>query len=169
MFKLLRASWSRIRHAGFALLFTLLFLPVMAHGPGTWESEPLPPQALALVGKHFVGDGMGYNLELDLKADGRYYVEWQGCMGIYGTARGRWHLDGDAWEIQFAPEMENGTMEGHLTTLQVMDAGGDWVMVQPERIPTLKEFGVDDWIVFQRVEILEKKWAAGMSAQSDED
>jgi hypothetical protein len=46
-----------------------------------------------MAGRYFTGDGTGYNLRLDLRADGSFDMTWTGCLGVYGTASGTWAMD----------------------------------------------------------------------------
>lgn len=97
----------------------------------TVTSEP-PPNAAAVCGRYYRGDGLGYNIYLTLEADGRYAAEWWGCLGKYGEGNGTWRLEGR--RIIFSPSHETGAMEGYLRTLEALRFEGDWILV-----PTRKE------------------------------
>jgi hypothetical protein len=153
MFLFLRSGWNLFKRLGLAVSFALLLVPVMAHGLGDWEESTLPIEAAPLAGKYYSGDGMGYNISLELKEDGTFHAEWHGCLGKYGEAQGRWRMEN--WEVIFDPTMEEGAMEGHLHTLHVFDAEGNWILVAPNRVESLKTYGVDRFTAFQRTEVLE--------------
>jgi len=67
-----------------AFAFTICGLAVLALAA--------PPTPRTLSGKWHIGDGEGYNVDLTLRPDFRYGAVWTGCLGTYGTAKGRWHL-----------------------------------------------------------------------------
>jgi hypothetical protein len=58
---------------------------------------PLPISRVTsdLVGSYYKGDGLGVNWSLDLRQDGSFSFEWQGCLGTYDQEAGRWRSDGD--------------------------------------------------------------------------
>ena len=47
-----------------------------------------------LAGRYAFGM-LGFSLALDLRADGQFDLQEGGCLGVYGTASGGWHLDPD--------------------------------------------------------------------------
>src|SRR6185369_642253 len=77
-----------------------------------------PPNAKAVAGTYYSGDGLGYNVTLTLKDDGTYSGEWHGCLGKYGDASGNWELSGKS--IALTPKKETDMMKGHLKTLDVL-------------------------------------------------
>lgn len=50
----------------------------------------------ALSGTYYQGDGLGYNLHLELKSDGQFECRWTGCLGEYGATQGAWGREGDS-------------------------------------------------------------------------
>jgi hypothetical protein len=92
-----------------------------------------------LLGKWYQGDGTGYNIDLTLNQDWTYSATWTGCLGTYGTARGRWHLDGT--KITLQPTEENDAMRDHLRVLNVLSDKGLPVLVQPRDVAHFKEYG----------------------------
>lgn len=67
------------------------------------------PPSEELVGRYFQGDGLGYNLELNLRADGTFTCEWTGCLGHYGSTSGTWLPSKDMIELD--AEHASGTFE----------------------------------------------------------
>lgn len=65
-----------------------------------------------LVGRYDCGDGLGYNLHLELAQDGTYTCRWTGCLGQYGSAAGTWR--GSLKEIVFRPDVQDGSLTGYL-------------------------------------------------------
>ena len=79
------------------------------------------------AGNYFRGDGTCYNISLDLRPDGSYGAQWSGCLGIYGTARGKWSIDGD--QILLSPRKETDMMKGHLTRLDISKYQGGVILI----------------------------------------
>ncbi len=80
-----------------------------------WTGGPSHAQstrASSLAGRYSWGDGLGYRIGLELDGLGRYHATWNGCLGEYGTAEGRWSASGPT--IHFRPSKETGMMQGHL-------------------------------------------------------
>lgn len=90
-----------------------------------------PTSAETVSGSYYRGDGLGYNVSLTLKENGDYAAEWHGCLGKYGVGSGTWQLTDK--RISFAPTKEEGMMEGHLQSLDVMKFKGDWILVPTEK------------------------------------
>src|SRR5437899_888604 len=85
---------------GFFLWLGLLF----ASGAEEKGTPEAPPNAKAVVGSYYRGDGTGYNIYLTLKENGKYTAEWHGCLGKYGEASGQWTLSDK--RIAFKPAKE---------------------------------------------------------------
>lgn len=86
-------------------------------------SPALPePLALPYAGRYYRGDGLGYNIVLDLENDGSYRGQWRGCLGVYGTAAGKWRVksSGKARQIVLEPTRETNMMKGHLRILDII-------------------------------------------------
>ena len=101
-----------------------------------------------LPGSYYRGDGRGYNIYLDLLPDGTYTAEWQGCLGLYGTARGAWKRENK--KIVFSPSEEKNMMKGHLRELHITH--GYW---RPVLVPDLndelyRKAGVNKYTAFQK-------------------
>jgi hypothetical protein len=45
------------------------------------------------IGEFVVGDGLGYNLRLVLGPNRQFNCTWTGCLGVYGTASGKWTVN----------------------------------------------------------------------------
>jgi hypothetical protein len=111
-----------------------------------------PSNAKAVAGSYYRGDGLGYNVSLTLKENGKYTAEWHGCLGKYGEASGNWSLTKK--RITFLPSKEEGNLKGYLKKLDVLKFKGDWIL-----LPTDKEdrgfydkWGVSRSSCFQKVE-----------------
>ncbi|MCG6116960.1 MAG: hypothetical protein MEQ07_02035 [Aquimonas sp.] len=83
-----------------------------------------------LVGRYYSGDGLGYNVWVQLAADGSYSADWHGCLGVYGEASGQWQAEGD--QVVFLPEQENELLVGHLRTVTTVQHDGRLGLVRPE-------------------------------------
>lgn len=75
----------------------------------------------SLAGDYDWGDGLGYNISLELREPDEYRATWRGCLGEYGTARGKWRVSGAV--LRFSPCEETGKMKGHLRQARVTRQG----------------------------------------------
>ena len=114
----------------------LVLVTLIAVGCRTHDDDPrlikkasaeTPSDAKAVSGSYYRGDGTGYNIYLTLKPNGSYAAEWQGCLGKYGEASGKWNLNEK--RITFHPSKEEGNLKGHLKSLDVQKFNGDWVLL----------------------------------------
>ncbi|UHQ23789.1 YgdI/YgdR family lipoprotein [Lysobacter sp. 5GHs7-4] len=64
------------------------------------------------AGEYYSGDGLGRAVTVVLRPDHTFESDWQGCLGVYGTARGTWQLQGD--QLVFAPVEEDKDLVGFL-------------------------------------------------------
>src|SRR6185295_5758511 len=103
-------DYMRIQIAG---LFAAVWLVVCS------TQLPIPPaNGIEMAGSYYRGDHTGYNIYLDLLAGGEYTAKWRGCLGVYGTARGRWTMVKN--RMVFSPSSETGMMKRHLRQLHVV-------------------------------------------------
>jgi hypothetical protein len=109
-----------------------------------------PPDAKAVAGRYYCGDGLGYNVTLILKKDGTYSGEWQGCLGKYGEASGGWTLSDH--QIVLTPKKESGMMEGHLKTLDVLKHEEGWIFVRSDHRYFYDKDGVSRNSCFQKAD-----------------
>ena len=104
----------------------------------------------ALSGSYYRGDGLGYNIDLDLHADGSYDAEWRGCLGIYGTASGCWSSDGE--HIVLNPRIETDKMQGYLRQLDVVRRADHPILLSSNDREVYDKHGVSRYSCFQRTE-----------------
>jgi len=109
-----------------------------------------PPNAKAVAGSYYCGDGLGYNVTLTLKDNGVYSGEWHGCLGKYGEASGTWKLSDK--RIVLTPKKEKDMMKGHLKTLDVMKYKGGWIFVRADDRDFYDKHGISRYSCFQRRE-----------------
>jgi hypothetical protein len=107
-----------------------------------------PPNASQLAGIYYTGDHLGYNINLELKANGEYSASWHGCLGLYGTAFGNWTLSGTV--ITLNPINETDMMKGHLRVLNVVKKGDDFAFVPDLKDDFYQKYGVDEHSAFIR-------------------
>lgn len=88
--------------------------------------EAVPPSKL--VGQYSTGDRLGYNLDLDLRADGSFNVTWRGCLGVYGTAVGTWIIEPDGVALTSA-RADGLLAKRPLGRLFVASLGGFYLLV----------------------------------------
>src|SRR5262245_11620064 len=107
-----------------------------------------PPNAKAVAGSYYRGNGTAYNIYLTLNADGRYTAEWHGCLGKYGEASGQWTLKNK--QITFKPSKEQDMMKGHLKSLDVLKFKGEWIFVPTDDRNFYDKWGVSRYSCFQK-------------------
>jgi hypothetical protein len=109
-----------------------------------------PPNAKAIVGSFYRGDGTGYNIYLTLKENGKYTAEWHGCLGKYGEASGKWKLAGQ--RISFSPSKEDGMMKDHLRSLDTCKFKGQWIFIPMDKSDRkfYDKWGVSRYSCFQK-------------------
>ena len=113
------------------------------------KGEPAgPPDAKAVAGSYYRGDGLGYNITLTLKENGSYSAEWHGCLGKYGDASGTWKLSDK--RIVLNPKKERDMMKGHLKTLDVLKFKGAWIFVRADDREFYDKHGVSRFSCFQK-------------------
>jgi len=87
-------------------------------------------KAERFAGAYYRGDGLGYNVTLVLKEDGRYEAWWDGCLGRYGTAKGNWALK--SAKLILTPSEEIEMMKEHLRVLLVRKYDGRFELLPEE-------------------------------------
>jgi hypothetical protein len=157
------ASWTITVTNEFSDMFsTRAFEETVLEWTGIQTNEAAPllpkPNAVAdprLAGGWYCGDGRGYNLSLDLRPDGTYDGAWHGCLGLYGTAKGRWGADTDLYgakHIYFSPSEEIELMKGHIRKLEVREVKRETVLLSIDA--GMQEFftkyGPSDYSCFRR-------------------
>ncbi|UNP28859.1 hypothetical protein [Lysobacter gummosus] len=75
-----------------------------------------------VVGSYYSGNGLGKAVSLDLKADGSYAGSWDSCMGVFGSAHGRWRLVGDV--VEFTSLGEDGEFTNYLSQARTLRHDG---------------------------------------------
>ena len=112
----------------------LLILAAMATVAADKEkaTSEAPPNAKAVAGEYYRGDGLGMNITLSLKEDGKYSAEWHGCLGKYGEGAGTWSLKGKS--IAFTPSVEKDMLKGYLTKLDTAKFKGEWILVPTDKM-----------------------------------
>jgi len=79
-----------------ALLACLGGLGISIAGADRPVQAPSPSSGLdEIAGSYYQGDGLGFNLSLEITASGTFTYEWRGCLGIYDQAQGRVTRSGD--------------------------------------------------------------------------
>jgi hypothetical protein len=109
-----------------------------------------PPNAKAVAGNYYRGDGTGYNIYLTLLKNGTYTAQWRGCLGEYGTASGTWAVTEK--RIVLKPVKEKDMMKGHLKVLDVLRYKGQWIFVPSDDRDFYDKYGVSRYSCFQKQE-----------------
>ena len=97
---------------------------------------------------------MGYNVNLDLQADGYYSAKWHGCLGDYGAARGTWMVASN--RVVFSPSKESGMMKDHLSALELTIVLGKVVLLPTDNRKLFDSMGVRRVTCFQRKEDIQR-------------
>lgn len=128
----------------------LLFITITCTLAGDIEKgkPAAPPNAKAVAGSYYCGDGLGYNVTLTLKQDGTYSAEWHGCLGKHGDVSGSWRLSDK--RIVLTAKKERDMMKGHLKSLDVLKYKGDWIFVRADDRDFYDKHGVSRYSCFQR-------------------
>jgi hypothetical protein len=107
------------------------------------------PTQQNLAGSYYRGDKLGYNVYLQLAPSGTYTARWEGCLGLYGTARGSWTLRDQL--IVFHPAEETGMMKKHLRQLHVVRQPlGAFAFVPDLHDSYYRQYGPDEYGAFHR-------------------
>jgi hypothetical protein len=95
-----------------------------------------------LPGTYYSGDGLGRNVTVVLP-DGTFVSDWQGCLGVYGEARGTWQLQGD--QIRFDPAREQELLAGYLRQATTIRHQGQLGFA---RVQDVQHKRIDEQLVF---------------------
>jgi hypothetical protein len=113
-----------------------------------------PPNAAAVAGTYYCGDGLRFNITLTLNTNGTYAAEWHGCLIELGGTSGRWKLLGKRIVLTPAQESDDTKVKaktlGKLAALDVLKFNGDWIFVRADDRKSYDERGVIDSSCFQR-------------------
>jgi hypothetical protein len=102
----------------------------------------------SLAGSYYRGDGTGYNVNINLAANGTYKAVWHGCLGVYGTASGNWSVDGA--RIVLSPSSETDMLKGHLRELHIVKHNGQIVFVPDLHDDYYQKHGPDRYSAFHK-------------------
>ncbi len=137
-------------------LFNAAFLVLLLCGCNDTGRTPklLPSNVrpdVTLAGSYYQGDGLGFNLHLDLAADGHFTCKWTGCLGEYGSTQGRWGRDGD--KILIAEIRSTGMFkDSPLGNMQIVTYDGDPRLLRDEDQEFLKDSEMLLFVSFARTD-----------------
>ena len=102
-----------------------------------------------LAGTYYQGDGLGVNLELTLKADGKFECKWRGCLGTYGANSGEWAIRD--LELKFSPKVSQGMFKDlPLDPLRVVSFQRHYLLVQKRDWDRFKSDGPNTFVCFHQ-------------------
>ncbi len=109
-----------------------------------------------IVGGSYRGDHRGYNVSLTLAPDHTYKASWTGDEidpktkrpGEYGSARGKWRLEGD--HLVITPQKETKDTKGDISTMRLQRQRGKIVLTPLRPLPVPTIFHLDPMMVFER-------------------
>jgi len=149
----------RIMRTG-VMIFALLALLTTAFGENLYDrvagiSMPtnVPPEHVA--GAYYTGDGLGYNLSLQLTTNGQFNCTWRGCLGIYGTSTGTWTVEAN--RITLKPTEETDMLKDKpMRSLDVLVHSNQYILVKSDDNEFFLKRGPSRYSCFQRREEMEK-------------
>jgi hypothetical protein len=109
-----------------------------------------------VVGRWYRGDHLGYNVVLTLARDHTYKASWTGDEidpktsrpGEYGSASGKWKLEGD--RLVMTPAKETKDTKGDVSTMRLDPRRGKIVLAPLRPLPVPTIFHLDPMMVFER-------------------
>jgi len=109
-----------------------------------------------VVGQWYRGDHLGYNVVLTLSPDHAYKVSWRGDEidpktnrpGEYGSASGKWKVEGD--RLVITPQKETKDTKGDVSTMRLQRQRGKIVLTPLRPLPVPTIFHLDPMMVFER-------------------
>ncbi len=104
-----------------------------------------------IAGAYYRGDGTGFNLHLELLADGKYACQWTGCGGVYGNCVGVWtRIDN---QIEIKTTSADGMFEENaLSNLEIIPHDGGNILVPQDDRAFFDEWGPSRYSCFSRTE-----------------
>jgi len=106
-----------------------------------------PPESISeLPGAYYRGDGLGYNISLDLNQDQSYLAIWSGCLGEYGRSAGTWSLEQGV--VRLSPIEESDSMKKQFNELHVGYQNGALFLFPSPNNDSFKEYGPSRSSVF---------------------
>ena len=142
------------------MIFALLALITIAFGENLYHkvagvSTPtnVPPEHVA--GAYYTGDGLGYNLYLELTTNGQFNCTWRGCLGIYGTSTGTWTVVAN--RITLKPTEETDMLKDKpMRSLDVLVHSNQYILVKSDDNEFFLKRGPSRYSCFQRREKMEQ-------------
>jgi len=109
-----------------------------------------------VLGRWYRGDHLGYNVLLALAPNHTYKATWTGDEidpktnhpGDYGSASGKWKLEGD--RLVITPVKETKDTKGDISTMHIERQRGKIVLVPLRPLPVPTIFHLDPMMVFER-------------------
>ena len=83
------------------------------------------------------------NVTVLINSDGTFVSDWQGCLGVYGEAKGTWQLQGD--QIRFDPASEQELLAGYLRQATTIRHQGQLGFA---RVQDVQHDRIDEQLVF---------------------
>jgi hypothetical protein len=108
-----------------------------------------PPKDISeLPGAYYRGDGLGYNIALDLNQDQSYLAIWRGCLGEYGRSTGTWSFEDG--RVLLNPIEESDSMKGKFREFHVGYQNEILFLFQNLDNNSFKKYGPSRSSVFSR-------------------
>jgi hypothetical protein len=103
----------------------------------------------SLAGEYFVGDGLGYNLDLVLKKEGKFECTWRGCLGVYGKASGNWAVDDKG--VKLSPVKSEGMLKDRpVGRVQIVTFRDRYLLLQEGDRGQFEKWGPRGWYCFHK-------------------
>jgi hypothetical protein len=116
---------------------------VIVVAPNSARKESIQEvKAKVLIGEYKCGDGLGYNLRLILKEQGRFDCTWRGCLGEYGKSAGEWVVDRAG--VKLIPASSEGLLkEKPLGRLHLIRFGEHYLLLPKDDYDWFEKNGPD--------------------------
>jgi len=106
--------------------------------PLVGSSQEVDPARLE--GDYVVGDGLGCNLRVVLKANGKFDSMRIGCLGVCGVEAGDWRIDDKG--IRLTAKTSDGALKNRpLTRLYLASFRHHYLLLQDETVGCFKAVG----------------------------
>ena len=142
-------------------ILTLALSVAVAFASGSYDkveniSVPTNVFPSQICGQYYTGDGLGYNLSLDLQTNNTFSCTWTGCLGVYGTSTGVWVVATN--RVVLKTEQSTGMLKDKpLSNLDVLIEKGDFILVNADDNDFFLKHGPSRYSCFHRQQTQPKK------------
>ena len=114
-------------------------------------STPTNVLAVSVAGAYYTGDGLGYNLRLELNTNGQFNCTWHGCLGVYGTSTGTWTVAANRITLKATQETDM-LKDKPIRDLDILEYSNQYILVKSDENKFFLKYGPSRSSCFQRRE-----------------